>query len=397
MSERHGWLTPELRATAYYFTFFMTSGASTFYGGIWFANVQGLSSSEIGLIGSLPTFIMLILNLVVGRLADRARDWRQVIVIGAVLGGLIPIGLFWAHGFLPILIVWTLTALPLAAIGPVQDAATIRLTRRNGTDFGFIRAWGTVGFMAVIVVTGQLVTLLGGMVFLPFYVGLGLLRGVIALGLPNFRAPKEEQTLARFGASRMREVMKPWFLLPLVGWSTISATHLVLNSFQALLWEQQGIPDFVIAILIALGAASEATMMFVFKRFVGRFPARAVILASAVVSTLRWVALAFAPDVPLLVVLQLLHSVTFAMGYMGCVHFIANWTSEGIAAEAQSFFQVLQQVFGVIAVTAFGVLMQMFGFHAYFGSAAFAGVGAVLILISMRLMPPKTQSFEIHT
>jgi PPP family 3-phenylpropionic acid transporter len=84
------------------------------------------------------------------------------------------------------------------------------------------------------------------------------------------------------------------------------------------------------------------------------------------------------------------------MGYMGCVHFIANWTSEEIAAEAQSFFQVLQQVFGVIAVTAFGVLTQMFGFHAYFGSAAFAAIGALLILISMRLMPPKTQSFEIH-
>ena len=53
---------------------------------------------------------------------------------------------------------------------------------------------------------------------------------------------------------------------------------------------------------------------------------------------------------PILVPLQLLHSVTFAMGYMGCVHFIANWTSEDIAAEAQSFFQVLQQAMAVMAV-----------------------------------------------
>ena len=395
MPERQAWLAPEWRATAYYFTAFMTSGAATAYAGIWFQG-QGLSGGEIGLIGSVPVFIMLVLNLIVGRIADRASDWRQVIVIGALLGGIIPAGLFFVHGFFGILLVWTLASIPMAAIGPVADAAALRLTKRRGTDFGFIRAWGTVGYMVAIVITGQIVTLLGGGVFLPLFVGLALLRGVVALQLPNFRAPKQERTLAATGASRLREVMKPWFLLPLVGWSMVFATHLILNSFQALLWKQQGIPDLTIAILIALGAASEATMMFVFKRFAGRLPARALILLSAVIAALRWVAMAFAPDVVLLVPLQLLHSVTFALGFMGCVHFIANWTSEDIAAEAQSFFQVLQQVMAVIAVTAFGWLADAYGVRAYFASAAFAALGGGLIFMSMRLMAPKSQGAQTH-
>lgn len=395
MPEREGWLSPEWRATAYYFTAFTTSGAATAYAGIWFKD-QGLSGGEIGLIGSVPVFIMLVLNLVVGRIADRASDWRQVIVIGALLGGVVPVGLFFVHGFLGILLVWTLAAIPMAAIGPVADAAALRLTKRRGTDFGFIRAWGTVGYMVAIVITGQIVTLMGGGVFLPLFVGLALLRGLVSLQLPNFRAPKEEPTLVATGASRMREVMKPWFLLPLVGWSMVFATHLILNSFQALLWKQQGISDLTIAILIALGAASEATMMFVFKRFARQFSARSLILLSAVVAALRWVAMASAPDVVILVPLQLLHSVTFALGFMGCVHFIANWTSEDIAAEAQSFFQVLQQVMAVIAVTAFGWLADSFGVHAYFASAAFAALGAGLIFISMRLMAPKNQGAQAH-
>jgi PPP family 3-phenylpropionic acid transporter len=136
--------------------------------------------------------------------------------------------------------------------------------------------------------------------------------------------------------------------------------------------------------------------MFVFKRFVGRFPARLVMLASAVISVLRWVAFGLSPDVALLVPLQLLHSLTFAMGYLGCVHFIANWTGEEIAAEAQSFFQVLQQVMAVIAVTAFGWLAGPFGVHAYFASAAFAAAGAVLIFVSMRLMAPKLHGVDAH-
>ncbi|HVX73462.1 MAG TPA: MFS transporter [Devosia sp.] len=396
MAEARRWWSPELRATLYYSTVFMTSGATAAYGGIWFQD-QGLSSGEIGLIGSVPVFIMLVLNLLVGRIADRAQDWRQVIVIGALLGGLIPIGLFFVHGFVGILLVWTLASLPVAAIGPVADAAALRMTNRNGTDFGFIRAWGTVGYMAMTVATGQIVTWFGGGIFLPFFVALALLRGAAALQLPNFRAPKEEQTLAhKLGASRLREVMKPWFLLPLVGWSMVFATHLVLNSFQALLWRGEGMPDLTIAILIALGAASEAAMMFVFKRFVGRFPARRVILASAVVAVLRWAAMAVTADVAILVPLQLLHSVTFAMGYMGCVHFIANWTSEDIAAEAQSFFQVLQQAMAVVALTAFGWIAGPLGLHTYFASAAFAALGAVLILISMRLMAPRSHGAQAH-
>lgn len=391
MAERgQGWLTPELRTTFYYLSIFTTSGAFTVYGGIWFTE-KGLDTGQIGIINALPVFVMLVLNMLVGRIADRASDWRQVIVLGSLLGAIITVGLFFVHDFWGILIVWTLASIPFTAIGPVIDAATMRMTRRNGTDYGAIRAWGTVGYMVAIYVTGQIVTLFSGAVFLPFFVALALLRGLLSLGLPNFRAPKEERTLAAKGASRLGEVMKPWFLLPLVGWSMVFGTHLILNAFQGLLWKEQGLSELTIGLLIALGAASEAGMMFAFKRFSGRYPARLLILASAIVSVVRWIAMGLSPDVPWLVLLQLLHSVTFALGFMGCVHFIANWTSEDIAAEAQSFFQVLQQGFSVIALVVFGWLVGVMGAQAYFAAAGFAAVGGVLIWGSLQMMQPKSQ------
>ena len=169
----------------------------------------------------------------------------------------------------------------------------------------------------------------------------------------------------------------------------VFATHIVLNAFGSLLWKAQGISEDVIGPLIALGAASEAMMMFLWKRFGGSISARVVILISAGASVLRWAVMGLEPGVAVLVALQLTHGITFAIGYLGCVHFIANWTSDDIAAEAQGFFQMLQQAMSVVALVAFGWLTGLVGARAYFVAAAFAALGGGLIWLSIAIQARK--------
>ena len=385
-------VTPERRTMLYYFVNFTSSGAAVAYAGIWFAS-QGLTSGEIGIVNSLSVFLLLGLNIVVGRIADKARDWRQVIIAGALMSAIVPIGLFFSRGFLPILIVWTCIAVPYAAISPVADAAALRMTRRNGTEFGTIRAFGTVGYMVSNAVTGVLVSAFSGAIFIPFYVGLNLARGVVALWLPKFRAPPVAETVSAVAgpplAGRLREVMKPWFVLPLFGSAVVVATHAIINAFAALVWKEQGIADATIGALIAIGAFAEAAMMFTWRRIGARFSARAALLVAALVTVVRWAGMGFGPPVWVLVFLQLLQSLSYALGYLGTVHFIAKWTSEDIAAECQSFFVVLQQIVTVIVVSGFGWLAGFMGAAAFFVAAAFAVVGALCIWISMRLRQPQ--------
>jgi PPP family 3-phenylpropionic acid transporter len=360
---------------------------------IWLSE-KGITPDQIGLINAVPVFIILALNLIVGRVADRASDWRQVIVIGALIAGIAPIGLFFVNEFWGILLFWTLASLPGGAIGPVLDAATMRMTRRNGTDFGAIRAWGTIGFMLLNGLTGFLVVWYGSAIFVPLFVSLALLRAVVALQLPAFRAPLEHQTLAatRPRAGKLREIIgKPWFFLPLVGFAIIFGTHFILNAFASLVWKEQGISENIIGPLIALGAAAEAALMFLWKRVGGGVSARHMILISALASVLRWAAMAFSPPVWFLVLLQLTHGITFALGFLGCVHFIANWTSEDIAAETQSLFTVLQQLASVLALVGFGWLFGLYGARAFLFASMAAVCGTLCIWISLQMMQPKDE------
>lgn len=395
MSQSHaGRVTPEMRTSAFYASFFTGSGAAVMFLPIWLSG-KGITPEQIGIINAVPIVVILLFNLVIGRVADRARDWRQVIVIGALIGGIVPVGLFFVNEFWGILLFWTLACLPGGAVGPVLDAATMRLARRHGSDFGVMRAWGTVGYMVFNGLTGYLVVWFGAGVFVPLFVGLAILRALVALQLPAFRAPAEEKTVAAATsapAGRLRDVAKPWFILPLFGFCMVFATHIVLNAFGSLLWKAQGISEDVIGPLIALGAASEAMMMFLWKRFGGSISARVVILISAGASVLRWAVMGLEPGVAVLVALQLTHGITFAIGYLGCVHFIANWTSEDIAAETQSLFVVGQQLLSVVAVIGFGWIVEGMGAQAYFVAAAAALAGGFCVWLSLQLRPAKARS-----
>lgn len=380
--------SPERRISLYYFTQYMCAGVASAYAGIWFAG-RGFSSEQIGLLNALPVLVVLMLNLVVGRIADRASDWRQTIVIGNLLAAIFSFALFFSDAFVPILLAWTFANVTLNAVGPVMDAATMRLSLRRGSDFGNLRAWGTIGYLVSIMAIGLLVTWVGPIAFLPLFVGFAVVRGFAALSLPMFRR-LTDQVAAVTGATRLGQVMKPWFLAPLLGWAMVFGSLLILNAFQGLLWTRQGLHPAVIAALIALGALSEAAAFFAFRRFAAHYPARWLMLVSALFCVARWMVMAVSPGIVVLAGLQLLHGICFSMGFLGCLRFIANWTSEDIAAEAQGFFTLLQQAMAVVALLAFGWLTTRFGPLAYLGSAALAALGAMLIWASLRMQQPKS-------
>src|SRR3569623_3477788 len=186
--DRADGFSPELRASLYHATVFAATGAASAYLSIWMSD-KGLSSSAIGSINGVPLLIILAVNVIVGRLADKASDWKVVIVVLSVLAGLAPIGFFFTNEFWGLLLVFALYTVPSGALVPVIDAATLRMTKRRGTDFGFVRAWGTVGYTITAALTGVIIGWLGAQAFVPTFLALALLRAVLAFPLPQFRAP----------------------------------------------------------------------------------------------------------------------------------------------------------------------------------------------------------------
>lgn len=390
-------ISPELRAAIYHFTVFGTNGAISVYFGVWLT-MRGIAPNEIGIINAAPVLLMLAVNQLVGRIADRASDWRGVIIVLSLLAGVIPIALFFVSGFWGILLIWTLCIMPAQALVPVTDAATLRMTQRRGTNFATVRGWGTVGFMLTGIASGPIIGIFGDAAFVPLFVALALLRAGIAFQLPRFRAePVVGASAHKQGATALKQVLKPWFVLTLLGLGVLYSTHGAFGAFAALEWHKQGVPEALIGPLIGVMAAAEAAMMFFWKKLNLKLSARHIIIFACLIACVRWTALTFAPPIPVLFGLQLLHAVTFGMGYLGGIYFIANWTSEHIAAEAQGFSYVVQQSMSVVALLGMGWAYGALGPWAWVVLGAYSLVGALLVWISLRIQPPTVRPVDPDT
>ena len=381
--------SPELRASLFQFTVYLPGAISSVFLGIWLSD-HGIPADQIGVINSVPMLCLLALNMVIGRLADRAKDWRTVIIIIALIGAAVPVGLYFVTEFWGIMLIWCLVTMTGGTIPPITDAATVRMTRRNGTDFGAVRAWGTVGYVAGAGLIRLLITNWASAAFVPLFVLMCLVRAGLSLLLPRFRAPAHVTTLAETTTPTiLRDSLKPWFVLPLLAFALVNSSHALIGGFGALIWHENGIPDYYIGPLLAISAAAEAGMMFAWRRFGGRISARNMILAACLACVARFGVMAFNPPVVLLFAVQLLHAITFGVGYFGIVHFIANWTSESNAAEAQGFANTLQQGASVLSLALFGWLVVYMGSYAFIAPTLFGALGVICVLISLRLRPPK--------
>ncbi|MGV8834324.1 MAG: MFS transporter [Devosia sp.] len=380
--------SPEARASLYQFTVYLPGAVSSVFLGIWLSE-HGLPADQIGIVNSIPMLCLLAVNMLVGRLADRAKDWRSVIVVLSIAGVAASFGLFFVNEFWGVMLVWSLVTMTNGSIPPIIDAASVRMTRRNGTDFGVVRAWATVGYVVGAGGIGMLITVFGANAFAPLFVATSLLRAGLSLLLPRFRAPAQAQTLATTVPTKLRDSLKLWFVLPLVAFAMINASHALIGGFGGLLWHQNGIPDYFIGPLLAAAATGEAAMMFAWRRFGGKITARNMILAACIASLVRFTAMAFNPPVAVLFLVQMLHAVSFGVGYFGVVHFIANWTDESNAAEAQGFANMLNQGMAVLSLAGFGWLVVRFDSYAFFASSVVAVLAIVCVLVSLRIRPPK--------
>jgi len=146
-----------------------------------------------------------------------------------------------------------------------------------------------------------------------------------------------------------------------------------------------GIDDVTISLLWGESVAVEILMMLVSGWLVQRIGVTGLIGLGLACGLVRWTGMAFTNDLPVLVVLQLLHGGTFAACHLGAMAFIQRALPASGVALGQSIYYALGTGATQAVIFQFaGLLYARYGQHAFLGMTVISAMGLVCIVMLAR-------------
>lgn len=377
-----------LRLACFYGALFLILGVHLPYLPVWL-DVRGLTAVEIAVVTAAPLFLRVFITPTAAMVADRTGRHRTLINALAWLALLLALGLAQMHGFWPILIFAVPLAIAFSTIIPLTETIAVAGVRAHGLDYGRMRLWGSISFIAAAFAGGIIVGQYGeSSVIWMVVASTGALLAA-AWFLPGRRRGGGASDEGVHGALTLKQVTEvagsSTFLLFTCGVGLIQASHALFYAFGVLHWQAQGISSTAVGVLWSIGVLAEVVLFATAGRFIDAIGPLGFILGAGVAAVVRWGLMAFDPPLALLFPLQVLHAFTFGATHFGAMHFIHRAVPQEQAGTAQSLVAAATGGLGMGAATLLsGVLYDSIAGRGYLAMAAIGGIGLIATIALKR-------------
>ena len=329
------------------------------------SNHRGLADGQIGTLFSIGAVGALLAPFIAGQIADRWFNTEKFLAISHVIGAALVWQLATAESYNSLLIFSILYSLVYAPTLPLTNSLTFHHLADRDRDFGKVRVWGTIGWIAVGIGIGQWLAhkhstdVYAGMGdSLRLSAILGAVLGVFCLFLPKTppqpgkRRFAPNEVLAHIAKNWKRNPLF-WLLLVAFPVSCIHQFYFVRTAdFLGTLDVGTGWIDNIFGVggggLMTIGQMAEigvlAAMPFVAKKI----PRKSLLMIGLCAYIARFAIFAYVPHAWAVIPALALHGLCF-----GCFFFVAflivdEETTTDVRASAQGLFNLVVVGFGVI-------------------------------------------------
>ncbi|MBC8338586.1 MAG: MFS transporter [Rhodospirillales bacterium] len=371
----------------FYAAIFFMIGIHVPFWPVWLA-AKGLNAPEIGAVIASGVGIKIIFNPLIAHIADHSGR-RKPIMVGLAVLAFATFALFGlTDGFWPILLVSVLFFTVWSPLMPLGESLAMLSsgdsveedhTGHGGElDYGRVRLWGSLTFIAGAVGTGYILTGQNAELIYQILLGSLVLVVAVSLFLPPTRAPSRDDT----GFAALAVLKDRRFILFICATALIQASHSVYYGFGTLNWKAQGFSETVIGLLWAEGVIAEIILFLYGARLVARLGPSKMILLGGLAGSIRWAATGVTENLAALVILQALHALTFAATHLGAIYFISRRIPQALSASAQSLYSAVVMGLALgVAMFASGKLFDLYGPGAYHAMAVMSATGALLAIV----------------
>ncbi len=368
-----------------YFFYFGAIGALSPYQSLYYQQM-GLSGTEISWLMSVTPILVFVAQPIIGPLTDRSGHrghmLARLLVITAATCALIALGnSFWT--LLPMVALWSFFSCVLTPIG---DSIALGEVVRKGGDYSRIRLWGSIGFLIVSYLTGYLYKVVNLRWMFLVYAAFMLITWIYARRLPadGIAAPKSVWS-GVLGLLKNKLLM-----LFLVCSSIVWMSQAAHSAFFSVRMAEIGGASETVGMAYSLAALLEVPVWMVLGRITRRTGPLPILAFASIMYGIRWQLVSVITVPGVLVAMQVLQAVTFALFMTTAIVFVGQQTPPELRASGQALLSLVQGgIATVIGTRGAGYIVDTYGTAAVYrvGSyCAFAGgIGFCLLLLVMYL------------
>lgn len=368
-----------------YLVYFGAIGASFAYLPLFYREL-GLQLGEVGLLNAVQAAVVLAFGPVWGALMDRfPRSGLTLPLSGAVAfaGAFV---LFLVNDFAGAFLGSTILFAGIAGIAPGLDARTLETLGPGGRErYGQVRAFGSLAFVIVTILVGQLLAASGVRALFWVYLP-GLLATIVVTATLGRRGGNRSVGLLRGAGGVLRaEGMSVFFGGFIIVWAGLTAS----NAFYSIQITTLGGSTALVGLSWAIGAAVEVPLMYAFPRLSRRFGASRLLVFGTMLLALRALLSAVAPSPFSLVLIAPLEGVGFALVFVGSVTTLGGQVQPSLGGTAQGLLTACGGLAAIVGSAAGGAVADVAGIPGLFAGAGLVGiVGTATMAAGLRRFRP---------
>ncbi|MEH0742627.1 3-phenylpropionate MFS transporter [Vibrio cholerae] len=369
----YGWISQ------YFAGFFFAYGVYLPFWALWFEN-QGVTPTDIGVLVGIGFATRCVANLVLTPRIHKVEHLMPALR-SLSLAGLLFVGFHFFTGgsFWLMALATVLFNLCCGPIVPLSDAMANYYARLNKLDYGRTRLWGSIAFIAGSTVVGFMVAHFGSDMIV-----LTAMAGMLAAWLMSLRRIQPMPVTSDVSAGVRPKLMELLREGPVVKFlllvALIQGSHAAYYSFSAIHWKAAGYSEDIIGYLWSLGVVAEVAVFALSKRLFSGWSLRAMFALASIGVMVRWGMTASTTLLLALVLIQLLHGVTFAVAHIAAIQYIQHSEQRKMVA-----LQALYNAIPLGAVIALMTTLSGWGFEHWGANVfwAMALMGAVSLFIKV--------------
>jgi PPP family 3-phenylpropionic acid transporter len=385
-------MTPVLRWAfgSFFFLYFAYVGLVSPYASLFFLD-QGFNVIEISVLMSMLQITRIVGPFSWGWLSDYLANRIGIIRICACLAALVFLCIFYLHTYIGFFIWMFVLHTILSSQMPLGETATIHaLYKDNSFDkrYGRLRLWGSIGFIAMVLVAGELFQRKG--IELYPYVGTVVLFSLAAITFCLHEPKLDRRRMVK--GELFSVLLNPdvrWFLVS--GFFMIFA-HASLYVFYSLYLSNLGYDKFQIGLFWALGVGAEVLFFYFQNKILSRVDSEVILQGAFGIGVVRFIMIAFFPSTIVLILAQLMHAGTFAAHHSAATKLLQRWFTGPLQARGQAIMATVSYgLGGTIGGLCAGWIWDLFQPRDVFVMSALAcGIAGMAIQkLRPRRYPPR--------